>query len=120
MDLSSQPVVSRYFPYLPLTLTVRGGRIDIESLLDTGFDGFVIVPQYTFPPGLESDYDVDCTLAGGKTIRGPAFEGAVHVGHFGPFKAIIVSIGDQALIGRALTDLFTITLDHGQQVIVTQ
>ncbi len=119
MALSSQPLISRYFPYLPLTLTVQGGQINIEAILDTGFDGSVIVPQYTFPPTLKPNYDLAWTLADGTTIKGPAFAGTVHVGHFGPFDVVITSVGNESLIGRALTNLFTITLDHGQQVIVT-
>ncbi|GEM_PF-4457774 len=45
----SQHLTSWRFPYLPISLHLRQTRIgeiiaDMEALLDTGFDGDVIVP----------------------------------------------------------------------------
>ncbi len=135
MTPGGQPLVSHNFPYVPLTVAVQGGSLTIEALLDTGFDGEldtgfdgeldtgfdgeIVVPQYTFSPLLRSDYELEWALAGGIVVLAPAYVGTVVIGHFGPFNVAVVSMGNEALIGRALTDLFTITFDHGKQVIVT-
>jgi hypothetical protein len=34
------------------------------------------------------------------------------------FPVVISFLGEEALIGRAVTDRFRLTLDHGQRVIV--
>ncbi len=119
MASSNSPLISNRFPYLPLTLTVQGGSLNVEAILDTGFDGEVVIPQYTLPPWVTPDGLIDWTMANGATVQASAYSGTVLIGHFGPFNVTISSMGNVALIGRALTDLFTIILDHGKQVIVT-
>jgi len=113
-----QQIISSHFPYLPLKITVHGHPIDVEALLDTGFDGDIIVPHsligVTQPP---DDYE-PWVLADGSRGEAPAYFGAVEVGMFGPFQVNIVALGNEVLIGRGITDRFTITLDHGQRVIV--
>jgi predicted aspartyl protease len=116
--MASSRVVSTRFPYIPITVTIGNRTEDIEALLDTGFDGFVIVP-----PGLVTNSDppdgrLQYFLADGSAIIAPVYRGTVTIGQFGPYRTIITVLGDEALIGRRLTARFTVTLDHSTRVIV--
>jgi hypothetical protein len=52
-------------------------------------------------------------------VRAAAYLGTVQVGPFAPASCVISVLGDEAIVGRSVTDRFSITFDHGQQVIVT-
>jgi hypothetical protein len=62
------------------------------------------------------------TLADGSTVLAPSYLGRVEVadlGDKGTFAAVISVLGDEPIIGRALANRFSITLDHGRQLILT-
>jgi predicted aspartyl protease len=40
----NQPLISDRFPYLPVVITIFGVEVRTEALIDTGFDGHLIVP----------------------------------------------------------------------------
>ena len=111
-------VISTHFPYLPLTLTVRERTEPVEALLDTGFDGDVVVPHGLITNGKPPDGYLHWTLADGSTVQAPAYLGTITIGPFGPFEAVITVLGDEPIVGRNLTNHFSILLDHGQRVIV--
>lgn len=115
----SQRVVSDRFPYLPLTVTVGQRSVDVEALLDTGSDGDVCLPAADLLLNGETpDYFEPWMLADESEILAPAFLGEVQVDGFPPFPAVITGVGDEPLVGRGVSDRFSITLDHGQRLIV--
>jgi len=103
MTLGGQPLVSHNFPYVPLTVAVQGGSLTIEALLDTGFDGEIVVPQYTFSPLLRPDYELEWALAGGIVVLAPAYVGTVVIGHFGPFNVAVSTMSLRGLLSRSTT-----------------
>src|SRR3712207_4404551 len=114
----TQQVISTHFPYLPLTITVRNRTESLEALLDTGFDGYIVLPHGLMTNGTPPDGYLQWMLADGSTVQAPAYLGTVHLGSFGPFDAVITILGDEPIVGRSLTNHFGITLDHGHRVIV--
>jgi predicted aspartyl protease len=114
----SQRVVSSRFPYLPLRVRVGQRVEDVEALLDTGFDGQVILPAGLLNSGDPPDYFQTWTLADGSEVVAPAFLGSAQVGTLPPFSVVVTVLGGEPLVGREVSDRFRITLDHGQQVIV--
>ncbi len=58
------------------------------------------------------------TLADDSIVTAPAYRGAVYVGDFAALSSFITALGDEYLIGRAITDQFTVILDHGERVIL--
>ncbi|MBI4492857.1 MAG: hypothetical protein HY690_08710 [Chloroflexi bacterium] len=112
-------VVSSRFPYLPLHLALGDRTADVDALLDTGFDGDVVLP-----PGLVMDNSqppdeyLQWTLADGSEVLAPAFLGTARVGELAPFPVLITALGDEPLVGRGVSDRFLVMLDHGHQVIV--
>jgi len=109
--------VSERFPYMPIHLESRGGTVDTEALLDTGFDGDVAVPSDLLTAG-QTDGHLRWTLADGSTILAPYYLGEVAVADMGPFPCLITALGDEPLVGRGVAEHFRITLDHGLTVAV--
>jgi predicted aspartyl protease len=111
-------LVSAHFPYLPLTLDLFGRLIDLEALLDMGFDGALLVPPDLVATGHPPDGVLRWTLADGSRVIAPYYVAQVRLGPLGAFPVLVTAVGNEPLLGRALTDHFTVTLDHGQHVIV--
>src|SRR5438105_8462844 len=116
--MTSGPITSHRFPYLPIRISVRDHTADLEALLYTGFDGHVVIPARMITDVDPPDGHVRWTLADGSPVVAPYFVGTVQVGGLGPFPAVITALGDEPLVGREVATHFTITLDHGRRVIV--
>jgi predicted aspartyl protease len=113
-----QRVVSARFPYLPLRVQIGPSSQAIEALLDTGFDGALVVPPDSIPDAeLPADYH-SWTLAAGSTVTAAAYLGIGQIGTLPPFAVLVTALGDEPLVGRGASDRFSITLDHGQRVII--
>lgn len=111
-------VVSAHFPYLPLTVTLRGRTAIVEALLDTGFDGDIALPAGFVLRQDEPDGSPQWTLADGSEIRTPVYLGTVQVGDFAALPITITIVGSEAIVGRGVTDRFTVILDRGRQVVI--
>ena len=111
-------LTSSRFPYLPIQVQVRQGLHDVEALLDTGFDGDVVLPVGSILNGQLPDRYVPCELADGSVIFAPFYRGNVQVGALDSFPAAVVAMGDEPIVGRGVTDRFTVILDYGQRLIV--
>jgi predicted aspartyl protease len=120
--MSAKSFTSAHFPYIPLTVFLNKRTETVEALLDTGFDGDVIIPEGLMTNGKPPDSYLRFTLADQVTsVLAPAYLGRVEVaklGDMGEHAAIISVLGSEAIIGRNLLRRFRITLDHGVQVIV--
>lgn len=109
--------VSTRFPYLPVHLEIGPVAGDLEALIDTGFDGHLAVTPDLVgsrPPTGHSRW----TLADGSTVLAPVYRGALRIGQFTPFIVTVIAIGDEAILGRGVTDRFSVILDHGRQVVL--
>jgi predicted aspartyl protease len=116
--MSEGRVVSDRFPYLPVRLHVRDRSTEVEALLDTGFDGHVVVPAHLVTDGKPADTHSIWTLADGSEVVSSTYRGTAQIGDLPPVRVLISVLGDEPIIGRALTNRFPFTLDHGEQVIV--
>lgn len=105
------------FPYIPLRISLRNRSLNVQALLDTGFDGDVALPLGLLLNSGPDRYTL-WTLADGSEVVAPAFLGTVELGEFDALPVLVNAIGDEPLIGRGLSDRFLITLDHGRRIIV--
>ena len=111
-------VLSTHFPFIPLLLELDHHVVRLEALVDTGFDGAIVVPA-----DLVTDVELPPTylrwkLADGSQVTSPAYRGTLQIGDMTPLRVTVTVLGDETIIGRAVTDRFRVTLDHGRQVIV--
>jgi predicted aspartyl protease len=114
----NQRLISTHVPYLPLTLTIQGRTETIEAFLDTGFDGDGVVPPDLVTASDTPDGYLQWTLADGSRVQAAAYLGTLQIGSFSSFPAVVTVLGDEPIVGRHVSDRFTIILDHGQQLIV--
>ena len=114
----NQRLTSSRFPYIPFQLRVRETNQQVEALLDTGFDGDVVVPEnFAFGLGAPDEY-ARFRLADGRRRLTDVYFARVELERLGAFPARLVALGDEYPIGRSLSDRFAITFDHGRQIIV--
>jgi predicted aspartyl protease len=100
-------------------------QIDLQTqaLIDTGFSGDIVVPVTgelkQYPP----DAIATWTMADGSEVLAPIFLGTIRFPQLDEDVAEMVGVtvtvlGGQALIGQSILRRFTLTLDHGKQVIL--
>ena len=111
-------LVSSHFPYIPIHVQVQGKIKNFDALIDTGFDGNVIMPRHELMNGEPPAGYLPCKLADGSKIAAPFYEGIIKIGKLPSLTIIILAMGDEPLIGRGVTDRFKVIFDHGKKVIV--
>ena len=113
---------STHFPYIPVTVVLNKRTEIVEALLDTGFDGDLIIPEGLMTNGKPPDSYLRFKLADHVTsVLAPAYLGRIEVaelGDVGEHVAIISVLGTEAILGRNLARYFHITLNHGREVRV--
>jgi predicted aspartyl protease len=109
---------SSRFPYLPVHLRVRQLNAAVQGVLDTGFDGDVAVPVSLIPNGELPDGYLPWAMADGSEVLAPAYDATVQVASFAAFPAVVIALGEEPLVGRGVSDRFTIILDHGRELTV--
>src|SRR5919199_6710020 len=101
MVMSKQKTfMSAHFPYMPVTVVLNKRTETVEALLDTGFDGDLIIPEGLMTNGKPPDSYLRFTLADQVTsVLAPAYLGKVEVaklGEVGEHAAIISVLGSEA------------------------
>jgi predicted aspartyl protease len=120
----SDAVSSPRFPYLLIHVRIRqpsssaDQAVDLEALVDTGFDGGVVLPTDVIDPSLTPVRHLPWSLADDTEILAPAFFGLVTIGAFPPVPTVVIPLGDEAMVGRHVTNNFRVVFDHGTEVIV--
>jgi predicted aspartyl protease len=124
----SHKLTSSKYPFLPLTIHVRVSnrkQIDLHTqvLIDTGFSGDIVVPMTEELKQSPPDAYATWTMADGSEVMAPIFLGTIRFPQLDEDVAEMVGVtvtvlGDQALIGQNVLRRFTLTLDHGKQVIL--
>lgn len=114
-------VVSARVPYVPIVVSTRLSRRSLattEALIDTGFDGHVVVPSGTFTNAGSPHRYLSWTLADGSSITAPAYRGELEIGTTRLAPVVISELGDEPIIGLRVLQAFTLTLDHGRTLTI--
>ncbi len=111
-------VESDRFPYLPVRLSLHGRKTEFEALLDTGFDGGLAASESAVANVQAAEWNLTVCLADGTLVNVPAFLGTVQVGKLPPVNTTVITLGDEPIIGRAVADQHSTTLDHSQRIVV--
>ena len=108
------------YPFLPVGFTIRTIRENLPAFADTGFDGFLVLPEAYLQRLGFPDLAGSWTLADGSTVEAPEFRGTVViVGLQTVVQAQITCLGGEVIVGRAVLDHFTVTFDHGHRIPAT-
>lgn len=111
-------LISSHFPYLPVKVTVKQRVFDVEALLDTGFDGEIILPPGLAINGELPYWYVDCQLANELVVKIPAFKCSLKLANKKINEVTALIMGDESVIGREIIKHFKVTLDHGRKIIL--
>jgi predicted aspartyl protease len=120
----NEPVSSSNFPYLPIHVRIRQPNpateqeLDLEALVDTGFDGGLVIPKNLVDPSLVPTRHLPWSLADDSEVLAPAFLGYVQVGGLPPVPTVVIPLGDEPLLGRHVTNNFRLIFDHGHEITV--
>jgi len=110
------------FPYVRIRLHLDGQsevEIDEDALLDTGFDGQVILPAAMLTQLGVPDSTRHRILADGSRALSQRYSGVIELAGLPEQIPVSVDvIGDEVMIGRRLIEPFRVILDHGREVIV--
>jgi len=112
-------LVSSAYPYLQVRVTVGKYRLSYRALLDTGFDGYLVLPESLESQLGAPEFRVKTVLADGSESMRPQFRAAVEiVGLALVYVVRLTLLGDECLIGQGIIRQLKVTFDHGKQVVV--
>lgn len=114
-------LVSTDYPYLQVEVTRHNFRSRFRALLDTGFDGYLVLPE-----GFQSQFGVPdllvtTRLADGTARQFPTYQGGIEIIDLGvqvTYMAGIILLGQECLMGQGIIKRLKVTFDHGSQVVV--
>jgi clan AA aspartic protease len=101
-------------------IAVSGNRmqVEIEALIDTGFDGQITLPSVIgVQLGLELAGVEEFELADGSIGEGFVFRGQVTLGNRSQRVNIMLTDSDEALIGTALLSNYKLTIDFVNRTV---
>ena len=111
-------MTSSRFPYLTFNLRVRQLSYDGEALVDTGFDGgFAVPPSLLRDVGPPDGYELWEPVLG-PPVLAPTYRASFQIDALGPFPVTVTALGDETLVGLEVISRFSVTLDHGNRVVV--
>ncbi len=112
-------LVSNEYPYVQVRVTVGKYRLSYRALLDTGFDGYLVLPESLESQLGAPEFSVKTILADGSESMRPQFRAAVEiVGLNIGYVVRLMLLGDECLIGQGIIRQLKVTFDHGTQVVV--
>ena len=115
-----QIISTERYPYLRILAEVRGVRFEHLALLDTGYTGELIIPESALQGGIGIPADhTDIEVGDNRVVNSPIYLGSLEIIGFPLIPGVVVNvIGDEYIIGLGILDLFSVTFDYGQRVIV--
>ncbi|MFN4180604.1 MAG: hypothetical protein ACK4I8_09855 [Armatimonadota bacterium] len=112
-------VVSERFPFAEVEWEVREQRSIALAFIDTGFDGFLMLPT-NWMRQLGTPDRIDWwQLADGSFVAAPTYFGTTRfVGTEEFLPCDIIVMGNEVIVGLDLVRHYLVTLERGQRVII--
>lgn len=111
-------LISSHFPYFPVKVVIKKHSVKVEALVDTGFDGEIILPPGLVTNGELPYWYVDCKLANESVVKIPAFKCSIKLTDQRINDVTALIMGDEPVVGREVIKYFKIILDHGRKIIL--
>jgi len=112
-------LVSSDYPYIQVRVTIGKYRLSYRALLDTGFDGYLVLPESLESQLGAPQFRVKTVLADGSESMRPKFRAAAEiVGLDLVYVVRLTLLGEECLIGQGIIRQLKVTFDHGKQVLV--
>ena len=113
-------ISTEHYPYLRIVVEVRGVRFEGLALLDTGYTGELVIPESTLEQGIGMPAEhTNIEVGDNRIVDSPTYLGSLEIIGFPSIPGVVVNVmGDEYIIGLGILDLFSVTFDYGQRVIV--
>lgn len=106
-------------PSLRLRFSVQGLNGEVDAAADTGFDGYLAIPEHMIREFSGEQYQRYALTASGQTVLVSAYVGTVElVDQPGTIPALIIALGHNYRVGMAILNHFRVCFDHGREVTV--
>ncbi|MBI2916376.1 MAG: hypothetical protein HYY01_00125 [Chloroflexi bacterium] len=109
---------SEKYPYLKVRCRVRHWGAETWALVDTGFDGYLVLPREVGRQLGPADSIHRWGLADGARVATPSYYGLVDVVGIGEFSSKVTVLGNEYILGRGIIDQLRVTFDRGRRIIV--
>ena len=107
------------YPSLSIRFTIGGATREAVALIDTGFDGNLVVPESLVSQLSATAFRHRVKTASGEVVRSPVFRTTIEfVDIPGTFPGLAIALGDEFLVGLLSINRIQVTLDHGQRVLL--
>jgi predicted aspartyl protease len=118
--MAQDRLISTNYPYISVRVDIRGWQEEASALLDTGFTGELIIPEGVLTQGLGfPDEHTTVEVGDNRIIDALIYLGTLEIVGFPSIPDVtVIVLGDEYILGREILDLFEVTFDHGQRVIV--
>ena len=111
--------ISEDYPYIQVQVTIRGFSGTFRALIDTGFDGYFILPETISRQLGKPDFQVKAQLADGSERMSAEYLGKAEIVGLGEmYSAYFTLLGDECLVGQGIIKQLKMTFDHGKQVVL--
>lgn len=110
-------MTSLSFPFVSVRIELGGRVFEENAILDTGFDGEVVIPQ-NLVEGLQADEAARFVFPDGTVVEPEVFNGVVQLADMEPTTAEIVALGTEFIVGIRILRHYEVILDHGRRVVV--
>ena len=112
--------LSTVYPFLSVHIRIRDWEEETLALVDTGFEGSLVIPYSAINAGLGiPDSSSNWSLADGGIVETPVYVGSLEINGFSAIPDVDISLlGRDYILGRNVLDRFEIILDHGRRVII--
>ena len=111
-------MTSDNFPYLRFALRIGQQSYNFDALIDTGFDGGFAVPQSFLEGAGPPQGYARWEPVVGPPVLAATYDATFQIDTLGPFPVTVTALGDEMLVDLEVINRFSITLDHGQRVVV--
>ena len=112
--------VSTTYPFLSVRIHIGSWQHETLALIDTGFDGSLVIPSAASSFGLGNpNSSSNWILAEGSIVETPIYLGNLEILGL-PFIAniAVTMLGSDYILGRRVIDRYEVTLDHGERLTV--
>lgn len=111
--------ISERYPYLEVLVSVRGLRKKEWAYLDTGYDGYLVVPESAALEFGPQDCLSRWELGDGSLAIAREFLGEIELVGFGyRMPARITCLGEEWILGRSVLDRLRVVFDRGEKIQV--
>ena len=106
------------YPSIRIRFTIERTERELDALIDTGFDGYLVVPAALVPDLPRPEYRDRVETASGEEVAVPAFPATIELIDVpGAFQGRAIALGSEFLVGLMSINRIRLTLDHGRRVI---